>query len=333
MELFETLSRLTAAHGVSGREEEVRALLAQLAQPYCDEVRTDVMGNLICRKVGEGPRVMLSAHMDTAGLVVSHIQEEGYLRFSSVGGLTARQLRGQSVRFANGITGVVDAATEKGEKELTPADLYLDIGADSRSEAEKLVFLGDTAAFHVPARQQGERVLSSGLDDRAGCLALLLVMEALKSAPNDLYFVFTAQSRVGLRGVQTAAYAVDPAWAVVVSATAADDTPQADHRGSCALGRGAGVKVMDGSVICHPRAVELLDRLAEKHEIPVQHEVYKAGRSDAGAVYTTRVGVITGGVSFPVRHLGAPVEIADLNDLRRCVQLLQVFAESELPNL
>ena len=333
MELFETLKLLTEAHGVSGREAGVRAVLLERVRGLCDEHTVDVMGDLICHRKGPGPRVMLSAPMDTAGVVISHIQPDGYLRFAAVGGLAARQLAGRTVRLANGMTGLIAVTPDKAGEDFTVSDLYLDVGAGGRGEAEHLVALGDTAAFHVPAEERWGRVLASGLSSRAPCAALLTAMEELSGSPNDLYFVFTAQSRTGLRGVKTAAYAVDPDYAVVVDATAADDVPEADHRGSCVLGAGAAVKVMDGAVICHPRAIALLDGLAARRGIPAQREVYKAGRSDAGAVCTTRVGVLTGGVSVPVRHLNNPAELVQLSDLRACADLIKAFAESELENV
>ncbi len=335
MESFELLTRLAGAHGVSGREEEIRGLIRTLAEPWCDGCRTDVMGSLICHKAGPGPRVMLCAHMDTAGLVATHVQDDGFVRFGSVGRLNAAALCGQPVQFANGAMAAVAVTQDREEKPFKMSDLYLDLGAGSREEALARITPGDTARLASPTYQTSGRVVSPCLDNRAGCLVLLQVMEALagKTVPGDLYFVFSAQEEAGMRGAGPAAYAIDPDYGLTVDATAAGDVPESAHSGSCRLGGGAAVKVMDRFVICHPEMVSVLDRLSAEHGIAAQHDIAASEHTDAGAICAVRMGVVTGGVGIPVRYLHTPAGMADWSDIRACADLLKVFLESELPGV
>ena len=155
----------------------------------------------------------------------------------------------------------------------------------------------------------------------------------MDACPNDLYLVFSAQEEVGLRGARTAAWSIDPDYALAVDVTDVDDTPGSEKLGTVRLGQGAAVKVMDRSVICHPQLVETLERLAGEREVPVQRDIMRGGGTDAGAIHTTRMGVLTGGVSVPCRYIHTPTEMADLGDAAACVKLLAAFAQEELTRL
>lgn len=335
MELFEALQLLTSAHGPSGQEGEICDAIRGLAEPLVDECTEDTLGNLICHKKGNGPKVMLAAHMDSIGLVVSHIEKDGFLRFGSLGWLPAAAIYQQPVRFANGVMGTVAVTQDKEEKAFKLSDLYVDIGARSREEAEEMVAVGDTAVFAAQTVRAGTRVISPYLDNRLGCLILLKVMEALQGVHcrNDLYFAFTTQEEVGLRGGKTAAYGIDPDYGLAVDVTDSDDVPEATHSGNCVLGKGAAIKLMDRSVICHPKMVALLDGLAKEKQIPSQHDIINAGGTDAGVIHTTHMGVVTGGVSIPTRYIHTPTEMADMTDINACIDLIKAFAESELPEV
>ena len=161
-------------------------------------------------------------------------------------------------------------------------------------------------------------------------MVLLLAMERLEATDNDLYFVFTAQEEVGIRGAKTAAYGVDPDYGVAVDVTDSDDIPEPDHLCSVQAGKGAAIKVMDRSVICHPAVVKKLEELAAEKGIPAQREVLKAGGTDAGAIHQSRAGVYTGGISIPTRYLHTPLEMADLDDVEACARLAAAFAEAKL---
>lgn len=326
MDIFNTLQTLNAAHGPSGDEFGVAAAISALAAPYADEITTDVMGNLIVHKKGSGPRVMFAAHMDSIGLIVTHIEEEGFLRVGAVGGISPVGLLGTPVRFANGVRARVcaDAGVEMGK--LTAADLYLDIGAHSREEAEKKVCLGDTAVYDTPAFVAGDCIVSPYLDNRISCVVLLGALEKLGQTDNDLYFVFTTQEEVGLRGAKTAAYGIEPDYGIAVDVTLSDDTPNSKHGGSSVFGKGAAVKVMDSSVICHPQVVSKLTALAKEKGIAFQNDVIRGGGTDAGAIRTTRTGVYTGGISIPCRYIHSPGEMVQISDVEACIDLTAAFA-------
>lgn len=329
MDTFELISKLTAVFGPSGREDAVAEVISRLADPYADEISTDTLGNLIVRKKGTGPKLMLCAHMDTIGLVVTYIEEDGTLRFGKVGGVTAKEIRNAPVRFENGVTGAVKVHGKADEDKLTLDDLYLDIGAESRAEAQSMVRLGDTAVYATVTEKAGNRIISPYLDNRVSCAILLKVLERLTTSEYDLYLVFSAQEELGLRGAKTAAYAIDPDLAVAVDVTGAYDYPGAPKAGSAVLGGGAAIKVMDSSVICHPDLVERLADLARQRGIKAQMDVLTRGGTDAGAIHQSRRGVMTGGVSIPCRYTHTPTSIVDLRDVEACVDTLTALIESK----
>lgn len=330
MELFDLIQTLTAAHGPSGNEGGVREVIARLAAPYAQEITTDTLGNLIVHKPGQGPKVMLCAHMDSIGFIVTHVEEEGFLRVGKLGGVAPVEALYTPVRFQNGVRGVFVKEEKAEDKGLKLDACYVDIGAKSREEALSMVQVGDTAVYDSPTFCSGDKVVSPYLDNRIACAILLKVLESLKETPNDLSLVFTAQEEVGLRGARTAAWSIAPDWALAVDVTDVDDTPGTERCGTVQLGKGAAVKVMDSSVICHPQVVQTLERLAKEQNIPVQRDIMRAGGTDAGAVQAARLGVLTGGVSVPCRYIHTPVEMASLEDAQRCVQLLSAFVTSAL---
>lgn len=330
MELFETIRTLSAAHGPSGDEGEVREVLARLAAPWADEVSTDTLGNLIVRKRGAGPRVMLSAHMDSIGFIVTHMEKEGFLRVGKLGGVAPGEALYTPVRFQNGVRGVFAKEEKAEEKGLKLDACYVDLGAADLESAKALVQVGDTAVYDTPTVCNGDKVISPYLDNRIACAVLLDVLARLEDCPNDLYLVFTAQEEVGLRGARTAAWAIDPDWALAVDVTDVDDTPGSQRFGTVQLGKGAAIKVMDSSILCHPAVVAALEGAAKEASIPVQKDIMRAGGTDAGAIHTTRLGVLTGGVSVPCRYIHTPVEMADLRDAKHCADLLLAFVGREL---
>lgn len=331
MDILQTLQALNACHGPAGDESQVAAKLQELAAPYVDECTVDTLGNLICRKKGSGPKVMFAAHMDSIGFIVTHIDDKGFLRFGQLGGLPANDLPGTPVRFKNGTCGTVaqEGQRKTGDepKKRRIDDLFLDIGAEDRAEAEALVQIGDTAVYDVPARRSGERIFSPYTDNRISCVVLLMALERLKESSNDLYFVFTVQEELGLRGARTAAYGIDPDYGIAVDVTVAGDTPEAAHGYSSAAGKGAAIKVMDNSVVCHPAVVARMEDLAKVQGIAYQRDVIRSGGTDAGAIHQTRRGVYTGGISIPCRYTHSPVEMVDCRDVEACAALVAAFAQ------
>ena len=330
MDTLKTLQTINACHGPAGDESSVADAIEKLAAPYADKIKRDVMGNLIVRKKGSGPKVMFAAHMDSIGFIVTHIDEKGFLRFGKVGGLRPNSCLHTPVRFKNGVRGVVSLDCGVEPKDMTLEDLYIDVGAKSREEAQGLVRIGDTAVFDGPAFAAGDRLVSPYMDDRIACVVLLKALETLGKSDNDLYFVFTVQEELGLRGAKTAAYGIDPDYGVAVDVTWSDDELNPRHRGSSTAGGGAAIKVMDGSVICHPQMVKRLEELAVAREIPYQMDVIRQGGTDAGSIHLTRSGVYTGGVSIPCRYMHSPVEMVDARDVEACAGLVAAFAEAKL---
>ena len=330
MELFELIQTLNAAHGPSGDEGGVREVIARLAAPFADEVKTDTLGNLIVRKKGTGPKVMFAAHMDSIGFVVTHIEKEGFLRVGRLGGISPKEAAYTPVKFKNGVRGVFVSEEKADFGKLKLDECYVDIGAQNEDEAKKMVQVGDTAIYDSPSFVNGGKVVSPYLDNRVSCAILLLTLERMGDSANDLYFVFTAQEEVGLRGGKTAAWAVDPDYGIAVDVTDVDDTPGSEKSGTVQLGKGAAIKVMDSSVICHPEIVAKLDTLAQEQGIAAQRDILRAGGTDAGAIHITRTGVKTGGISVPCRYIHTPVEMADLEDAENCVKLAVAFAQCKL---
>lgn len=329
MDTFELISKLTAVFGPSGQETGIAQVISGLAQPYADEIASDTLGNLIVHKKGNGPKLMFAAHMDSIGLVVTYFEEDGTLRFGKLGGVSAKEIRNAPIRFANGVAGAVKVHGKADEDKLTLDDLYLDIGAGSREEAQSKVQLGDTAVYATVSMKAGNRIISPYLDNRVSCTVLLKALELLKKTEYDLYMVFTVQEELGLRGAKTAAYRVDPDFAITVDVTGAYDFPGALKVGSAVLGGGAAIKVMDSSVICHPAMVNKLTTLAREHGIKAQQDVLTRGGTDAGAIHQSRLGVVTGGISIPCRHSHTPTSIVDLSDVEACIELVTTFTENK----
>ena len=330
IDLLKTLQALNACHGPAGDEAEVADVLEKLAMPFVDECRRDTMGNLIAHKKGSGSRVMFAAHMDSIGCIVTHIEKEGFLRFCKVGGLHAADHTPTPARHKNRARGVICLSEAVEPKDMTLDDLYIDIGAHDADEAGAMVRIGDTAVYDTPTYAAGDRLISPYMDNRISCLTLLLAMESLQHSGNDLYFVFTAQEELGLRGAKTAAYAIDPDYAVVVDVTVSADELGTKHTGSSKLGGGAAIKVMDTSVICHPQMVSKLEALAKERGIDAQMDVIKSGGTDAGSIHVSRMGVLTGGVSIPCRYIHSPQEMVDRGDVEACARLVAAFAEASL---
>ncbi len=318
---MELLAKLAQAYGASGNESVVRDIIISEIKKYCDDYEVDAMGNLIAHKKGNGVKVMFAAHMDEIGIIVTHIDKNGYLRFSKVGGLYIRDLVHRRVRFSNGVVGVIGSEEDEFNKKPDIRRLYIDIGADTRDEASKSVSIGDTAVFCGETVVSGNRIISKALDNRAGCYILISAMKKIKRNKNDLYFVFTTQEEVGLRGAKAAAYSVDPDYAIAIDVTDTGDTPECNVM-DVKLGRGAAIKVMDSSIICDVDVRMVLIETAKKNKIPYQIEIMSDGGTDAGAVHLTRAGIKTGGISLPTRYIHSPSEMADIKDLEACCELL-----------
>jgi len=325
--LFEIVEKLCASFGVSGNEEEIRETIKSEIEGRVDLIYTDVLGNLIAVKKGSGKKVMLAAHMDEIGLIVTHIDENGFLRFSNLGGISPFYLIAQRVRFINGVCGTVFYEQKLKEmKNLKISKMYIDAGFRSREEAEKKIRIGDVAKFFSPAEKQGDRITSGSLDDRSGCAVLVQTIKDMPKTDNELYFVFTVQEELGLRGAGTAAYSIRPDIAIALDVTSTGDTPESEIM-EVKCGKGPAVKIKDNSVICHPEVRQLLEEAARALEIPYQLEVLERGGSDPGAIHVTAGGIPSGAISIPCRYVHSPVESVSITDLENCVKLLKKSLE------
>ncbi len=325
MDNLKLLTKLTQINSVSGNEKEIKEYIKSETEKYCSEIYTDAMGNLVARKQGDGKKIMFAAHMDEIGIIVTDIDDKGFVLFAAVGGLNTRNLVNLRVCFSNGTEGVIGAREDAFKDKPALSKLYIDIGADSRESALALVSIGDTAAFKGECIQSGDKVISKALDNRVGCAVLIEALSRIEKNDNDLYFVFTVQEEVGLRGAKTAAFAIEPDVAVAVDVTDTSDTPDA-HVMAIKLGKGAAVKIMDRSVICDAEVRTKMIETARNHNIPYQLEIMTDGGTDAGAIHLTRAGVKTGGISVPTRYIHSPSEMASIKDIENCIDLVYNLA-------
>ena len=330
MELFELIRTLTRVYGPSGDEAEIRQTLEELIRPCADEVYTDALGNLIAHKRGSGPKLLFSAHLDSIGLMVTHIEKDGTLRVGKVGGVSPYATAYTPVRFKNGTRGVLVPEEKAEAGKWTLDDCYVDIGASDAAAAATMVRVGDVAVYDGAAFRSGDQIVSPYLDDRSACAVLAEAMGRLEPPRNDLWLVFSVQEEVGCRGAKTAAYGVAPDYGIAVDVTDSCDIPGCRKNGTTRLGGGAAVKIMDHSVVCHPDVVAKLEQAAAAQGIKVQRDIMRAGGTDAGAIHLTGNGVPTGGISIPCRYVHTPVETASLKDIEECVRLTVVFAQAEL---
>lgn len=318
------LKKLSETYGPSGREQQIARVIRDEVKDHVDETYTDNMGNLYAVKKGSGAKIMVAAHMDEIGVIVTYIEKEGFLRFSNVGGVSPYVLVGQRLTFGNGVIGTVGMEKLEDIKKLSLDKLYLDVGAKDKEEAEKKVKIGDVATYHRELVLAGDRVIGKAMDNRAGCAVLIKAMQELGETNNEIYAVFTSQEEVGLRGSRTSSYRINPDIGLAIDVTLVGDTPEASTM-AVSLGKGPAIKVKDASVICHPRLKELLTELAEKNNIPYQFEVLLAGGTDAGAIHLTREGIPSGVISVPCRYVHTPGEMVDLDDMENAVKLLKLF--------
>ncbi len=332
------LEKLSNLPGVSGDEGAVREAIVEELQGLHLEWRTDTMGNLLVRKEGGAPparRVMLAAHMDEVGLMVVAIEKSGHLKFKTVGGIDSRVLLSKRVLLGpDKIPGVIGAKAihlQKAEERRKPLEidqLYLDMGATNREEAEKYLAIGDYGSFDTKCTAFGDGCFrGKAFDDRAGCAVLLELLREKNGLTFDA--AFTVQEEVGLRGARVAAYSLRPQLALAVEATAAADTPDtAAERSATALGKGPAVSFMDRSLIADRGILQGLLTAAEGAGIPFQLRRTTAGGTDAGAIALSREGVKAGVVAVPCRYIHSPCGVLKESDLQHTAALVRAWLEA-----
>lgn len=317
------IQKLTETFSPSGYENAIREVIRAEVAPLADEVRVDALGNLIARKGSKGKngkRIILVAHMDEIGLIATHIDENGFIRFTAIGGVRPQALLGGRVRFLNGTPGIIGAERiADTTKAYTLEQLFIDVGATSNKTCPLKV--GDVASFERPFLDLGERLVAKSMDDRIGCAILIEALHALKSTPHEVHFVFSTQEEVGVRGATAAAFGVDPDLGLAVDVTGTGDTPKGTKM-AVSLGKGPAIKIKDAGILADPRVVAWMIRTAERARIAYQREILESGGTDARAIQVTRSGVPAGCLSIPSRYVHTPSEMVDYGDVQNAVKLL-----------
>jgi len=272
---------------------------------------------------------MLAGHMDQIGLMVTFIDEKGFLRFTNVGGISPSISVSQRVIFENGTIGVIGTEFLESIKDLKLDKLFIDIGASSKEEAEKLVSIGDIAGYYNEFLSDQTRVISPSLDDRLGCFIMIEALKQIKDPHHDLYFVFSTQEEVGIRGAKTAAYGIDPDYGLAIDVTATGDTPKAKPM-AVKLGAGPAIKVRDNSMLAHPVMKNYMVKQAKDNGIPYQMEVLEYGGTDSGAIHLNRSGVPSGVLSIPTRYIHSTCETCYIEDIKQSVSLAVKILENQI---
>jgi len=324
------IKKLTEAYGPSGYEHSIRQIIRDEVRGYADEIRTNALGSLIALKrgnpqgasgSGKGKKVMLAAHMDEIGVMVTYIDEKGFCRFASIGGVFPLNLMGGRVVFGDGAMGVIGMEEKHFERSKTPPldQFFIDVGAKDKATCP--VKVGDAAGFCRSFEDLGDRLVSKTMDDRIGCAVLIETLRKLRRSAHDVYFVFTVQEEMTLAGAGTSAYGINPDMALAVDVTDTGDTPESNHM-AVALGGGPAIKVQDSGMVAHAGVKQLMVRRAEEAKLPYQLEVLTRGTTDAMAIQMVREGIPSGCLSIPCRYIHSPSEMVDFGDVQNSVKLL-----------
>lgn len=326
------LAEICEAAGAPGFEQRIREIVIREVTPLVDEVKLDNMGNVTAIKKGlQNKKVMIGAHMDEIGFIVTHIDDNGFLRFHTLGGFDPKTLTAQRV-IVHGKKDLVGVMGSKPIHVMTPeertkspktTDFFIDMGM-SKEEVEKIVEVGNPITRERSLIEMGNCVNCKSLDNRVSVFILIEMLREIKDNPYDIYGVFTVQEEVGIRGANVATQEVQPDFGFGLDTTIAYDVPgAAPHEKITELGKGAAIKVMDSSTICDYRMVEYMKNIAQKHDIPFQLEILTGGGTDTSGIQRfTPGGSIAGAVSIPTRHIHQVIEMADKTDIRNAIDLL-----------
>ena len=328
------LKKITEVAGAPGHEQRVRELVIKEVTPLVDEIKVDNMGNVYAIKKGkESKKVMIGAHMDEIGFMVTHIDENGFIRFHTLGGFDPKTLTAQRV-IIHGTEDVIGVMGSKPIHVMSPeertkipktTDYFIDLGM-KKEEVEKIVSVGNPITRERGLIEMGSCVNSKSLDNRLAVFILIESLRALKDqeVPYDIYGVFTVQEEVGIRGANVAALAIEPDFGFGLDTTIAYDVPGAKPEEMITkLGDGVAIKIMDSATICDYRMVKYMKGVAEKNNMTWQTEILTAGGTDtAGIQRMNPGGAIAGAISIPTRHIHQSIEMADKNDIRGSIDLL-----------
>ncbi len=321
--MIELTRKLTEAWGPSGYEHRVRQLIQEEVADLADEITVDPLGNLICRVGQGGKRIMVAAHMDEIGVMATFREpQSGYLRFANIGGLIHTTLRGNRVVFEDGTVGVISVHSNNGGSNRNVPDLndfFIDVDDGG---GQVTVPEGSPAGFSRQMEVRGSRLVGKAMDDRIGCVVAIEAMRRLnKQTANEVYFAFTVQEEVGLRGARTAAHGIDPEIGIALDVTHSGDQAKGP-RMAVKLGGGAAIKVHDNGLVVPPGIVNWMKSRAEADGIPYQLELLTGGTTDAAAIQMARSGVPSGCISIPCRFVHTTSETVDTGDVQASVDLL-----------
>lgn len=339
--MIDLLEKLCLIDGISGREDKVREFIVSRIKDKCD-YDIDPMGNIIAFKKGKNradKKVMISAHMDEVGYIVTYICDNGYLKFTSVGGVDSKVTLGKAVTVGdNGVKGVIGSKAihlcHGDEETVAPSldKLYIDIGAKDKSEAEKIIEIGDSVHFCSDFVAFGKnKVKAKAIDDRFGCAIMLKMIES--ELEYDTYFAFLVQEEVGCRGASAAAFTIKPDYAIVLEATTAADVAfVGDEDSVCRQGNGAVVSFMDRSTLYNRDLFKGAFKLAKDNNIKIQTKTTVAGGNDAGAIHKSNSGIYTTAISLPCRYIHSATSVADTEDMKSCYDLAVLLAKNYAQN-
>jgi endoglucanase len=333
------LKKICEIAGAPGYEQRIRAFVMEEIKSLVDEVYTDALGNVIALKKGKKrKKVAITAHLDEISFMVTHIDDSGFLRFLPLGGFDPKTLTAQRV-IVHGKKDIIGVMGTKPihimkpeERSKMPAisDFYVDLGM-SKAAIGDMIVVGDVITRERELIEMGDCVNGKSLDNRVSVFILIEVLRELqgKKLPYDVYAVFTVQEEVGLRGAFTATHGINPDFGINLDVTVAYDTPGAQaHEMVTELGKGAAIKILDGSLICDYRMVKFMKESANKHGIKWQPEILPAGGTDAAGLQRGgKSGAIVGGISIPCRNLHQVIEMAHKEDIRNCIDLLKANLE------
>lgn len=330
---YEILEKLTRTIGVSGEEDNVRSVILSEIEPYADEIHISPLGNILAFKKGEKrpeKKLMLCAHMDEVGFVITNITENGLLKFTTVGNIRPEVLSGRDVLVGGKTPGVICAKPvhllkgDEFEKPVPVNELAIDIGADTREQAETLVQIGDNACFVPFFEHVRGTVKAKALDDRVGCFALITLMQ--RPLEYDTYFVFSTQEEIGLRGAGTAAYILEPDAALVLEGTTAGDIPGVSPTdAACKMGGGAVISLTDMRIVYPKDYFRRAMALGKENNIPVQPKTVRAGGTDAGTIHVSRGGVKTLTISHPCRYIHSAIAMTTEKDIEAVIDLMTLM--------
>jgi len=323
--MLNTLEKLFKIISVSGHEKKLTEFISSEISPYVDSLRTDALGNLIAFKKGtseDAKKVMFAAHADEIGFLATFIDDKGFIRVAPVGGIDWIASSFTPVTFENGTKGVLAAEANTKSEEYKAGKFYIDIGATSKEEAQKLVRIGDTAAVTPFIEKLSTNcICGRPMDDKIACALMIEAIKQVKDSPYDLYFVFSVQEEVGLRGSTTASFGIAPDIGFAVDVTDVGDVPGSNPM-AVSLGKGAAIKIKDSSVICDAAVVDKMRDLAENKGIKYQLEILEYGGTDTASMQLAGSGAAVGAISVPTRYVHTACETVNLEDLDNCLALI-----------